>query len=93
MCLYLSLNERAVYGGMYRQEETNYGLQVKESKLTDCARRHNDNAITMNNMLFCKHEKRKRKQIAIFIKQNIASINILSIFANQINSTNLITDK
>ena len=44
-------------------------------------------------MLFCKHEKRKRKQIAIFIKQNIASINILSIFAKQINITNLITDK
>lgn len=78
---------------MYRQEETDYGLQEKESKPIACAGRHNDNAISMNNMLFCKHDKRKRKQIAIFIKQNIASINILSIFAKQINSTNLITDK
>jgi hypothetical protein len=81
------------YGGIRRQEETDYGLPAKESKPIAYAGRHNDNAITMNNMLFCKHEKRKRKQIAIFIKQNIASINILSIFAKQINSTNLITDK
>lgn len=81
------------YGGIHRQEETDYGLPAKESKPIVCAKRHNDNAISMNNMLFCKHEKIKRKQIAIFIKQNIASINIFSIFAKQINSTNLITDK